>query len=153
MQVAKRLGILRGEREAIGESAGMQGRILGFGQVYLETSKDKDGNWLDGGKTYRMRVPSNPPVVQFWSFTLYDNTTRGPVVTDQGAADISSRQNLVANADGSVDLYFGPTKPAQAQNWVKTISGKGWFPYFRFYGPKEAYFDKSWQLNDIEQVR
>ena len=49
--------------EAIGNTSGMQGRILNFGQVYLETSKDKDGNWLDGGKTYRMRVPSNPPVV------------------------------------------------------------------------------------------
>src|SRR5262245_31250602 len=138
--------------EAIGNTAGMQGRILGFGQVYLETSKDKDGNWLDGGKTYRIRVPANVPVLQFWSFTLYDNVTRGPVVTDQGAADMSSRQDLKANADGSVDLYFGPTKPTQAQNWVKTIPGKGWFPYFRFYGPKEAYFDKSWQLNDIELV-
>jgi hypothetical protein len=138
--------------EAIGNTAGMQGRILNFGQVYLETSKDKNGQWLDGGKSYRMRVPANAPVVQFWSFTLYDNVTRGPVVTDQGAADASSRQNLAANADGSVDLYFGPTKPAQAQNWVKTIAGRGWFPYFRFYGPKEAYFDKSWQLNDIEPV-
>jgi hypothetical protein len=139
--------------EAIGNTAGMQGRILNFGQVYLETSKDRDGNWLDGGKTYRMRVPANPPVVQFWSFTLYDNVTRGPVVTDQGAADMSSRQNLTANPNGSVDLWFGPTKPAQAQNWVKTIPGRGWFPYFRFYGPKEPYFDKSWQLNDIEEVR
>jgi hypothetical protein len=138
--------------EAIGNTAGMQGRILNFGQVYLETSKDKAGNWLDGGKTYRMRVPSNPPVLQFWSVTLYDNTTRGPIVTDQGAADVSSRQDLVANTDGSVDLYLGPTKPAQAQNWIKTIPGKGWFPYFRFYGPKEGYFDKSWQLNDIEPV-
>jgi hypothetical protein len=65
---------------------------------------------------------------------------------------MSSHQNLAANADGAVDLYFGPTKPAQAQNWVKTIPGKGWFTYFRLYGPKEAYFDKSWQLNDIELV-
>jgi hypothetical protein len=138
--------------EAIGNTVGMQGRILGFGQVYLETSKDKDGNWLDGSKTYRLRVPANVPVIQFWSFTLYDNTTRGPVITDQGASDASSRQNLATNPDGSVDLYFGPSKPAQAQNWIKTNPGKGWFPYFRFYGPKEAYFDKSWQLNDIELV-
>jgi hypothetical protein len=56
--------------EAIGNTVGMQGRTLNFGQVYLETSKDKDGNWLDGGKTYRVRVPANPPVLQFWSFTL-----------------------------------------------------------------------------------
>jgi hypothetical protein len=61
--------------EAIGNSAGMQGRVLGFGQVYLETSKDKNGAWLDGGKQYIFRVPANPPVKQFWSITLYDNTT------------------------------------------------------------------------------
>lgn len=139
--------------EAIGESAGMQGRILGFGQVYLETSKDKSDNYLDGGKTYRMHVDTNPPVKQFWSITLYDNVTRGPVVTDQGAADLSSRKpDLVKNADGSVDVYFGPSKPSGASNWIKTNPGKGWFPYFRFYAPTEAYFDKSWQLNDIEPV-
>ena len=104
----------------------------------LETSKDKDGNWFDGGTTYGMRVPTNPPVLQFWSVTTYDNTTRGPVFTDKGAADASSQQNLVANADGSVDLYFGPTKPAQVQNGIKTVPGRGWFPYFQFYGPTEG---------------
>lgn len=137
--------------EAIGNSAGMQGRIVGFGQVYLETSKDKAGNWLDGGKTYHLHVEANPPVKQFWSITLYDNVTRGPLVTEEGASDLSSRKpDLATNADGSVDLYFGPTKPTTAANWIKTSAGKGWFPYFRFYGPTQPYFDKTWQLNDIE---
>jgi hypothetical protein len=139
--------------EAIGNSTGMQGRTLGFGQVYLEASKDKGGAWLDGGKSYRMRVAANAPVKQFWSVTLYDNVTRGPVFTDQGAADLSSRQELAKNEDGSVDLFFGPTKPEGAKNWVKTNPGKGWFAYFRFYGPTEKYFDKSWQLDDIEPVK
>jgi hypothetical protein len=140
--------------EAIGNSAGMQGRTLNFGQVYLETSKDKSGAWLDGGQHYHLRVPPNPPVKQFWSFTLYDNVTRGPVITDQGAADLSSRQKLAMNGDGSVDLYFGPTRPAGANdNWVKTTAGNGWFPYFRLYGPTEAYFDKSWRLPDIERLK
>jgi hypothetical protein len=139
--------------EAIGNSVGMQGRILGFGQVYLETSKDAAGNWLDGGKTYRMRVAPNPPVKQFWSITLYDNLTRGPVITDAGSSDFSSRKpDLVTNADGSIDVYFGPSKPQGATNFIKTNPGHGWFPYFRFYGPTEAYFDKSWQLNDIEEL-
>jgi hypothetical protein len=138
--------------EAIGNSTGMQGRTLGFGQVYLETSKDKAGQWLDGGKTYRLHVPPNPPVKQFWSITLYDNVTRGPVITDEGAADLSSRHDLKVNEDGSVELWFGPKRPERAQNWVKTEAGKGWFPYFRFYGPTEAYFDKTWRLPDIEPV-
>jgi len=140
--------------EAIGMSVGMQGRIVGFGQVYLETSKDRDGNWLDGGKTYRLRVEPNPPVKQFWSITLYDTVTRGPLMTDQGAADLSSRKpDLVMNADGSVDIHFGPEQPENAPNWIKTAPGKGWFPYFRFYAATEPYFDKSWQLNDIELVK
>jgi len=114
----------------------MQGRIVGFGQAYLETSKDKNGNWLDGGKTYRFHVDADPPVGQFWSITLYDNVTRGPVITDQGAADLSSRKpDLAKNPDGSVDVYFGPQKPEGAANWIKTSPGKGWFPYFRFYAP------------------
>ena len=140
--------------EAIGMSAGMQGRILGFGQVYLEASKDKAGRWLDGGRTYRMRVPAAAPVKQFWSITLYDNLSRGPLITDQGAADLSSRQPaLVTNSDGSVDVTFGPVRPAGAANWIKTTPGQGWFAYFRLYGPTEAYFSKAWQLNDIEALR
>lgn len=140
--------------EAVAMSAGMQGRIVGFGQVYLETSKDSEGNWLDGGATYRLRVEPNPPVKQFWSITLYDNVTRGPLITSQGAADLSSRsEGLVTNADGSVDIHFGPERPADARNWIRTTAGKGWFPYFRLYGATETYFDKSWQLDDIERVK
>jgi hypothetical protein len=137
--------------EAIGNTVGMQGRTLGFGQLYLEAQKDKTGAWLDGGKSYHMHVMPNPPVELFWSFTIYDNLTRGPMITPQGAADISSRtKGLATNADGSVDLYFGPKKPVGANdNYVMTMPGKGWFTYFRFYGPKEAYFDKSWQLQDL----
>ncbi|QEX20606.1 hypothetical protein FRZ61_05240 [Hypericibacter adhaerens] len=140
--------------EAIGNTVGMQGRTLGFGQVYLEAQKDKDGAWLDGGKSYHLRVPADAPVEQFWSFTLYDNMTRGPLITPQGAADISSRkEGLAVNPDGTVDLYFGPNPPPGANaNFVQTVPGKGWFTYFRLYGPKQAYFDKSWQLGDIEEM-
>jgi hypothetical protein len=140
--------------EAIAMSVGMQGRVVGFGQVYLEASKDSRGQWLDGGRTYRMRVPAGAPVKQFWSITLYDNLSRGPLVTPQGAADLSSRRpDLVTNSDGSVDVSFGPHRPPGSANWIQTTPGKGWFAYFRFYAPTEAYFAKSWQLNDIEPLQ
>ncbi len=141
--------------EAIGNTLGMQGRTVGFGQVYLETAKDKSGAWLDGAKSYRLRVPPNAPVKQFWSFTLYENVTRAPLQSPQGAADISSRkQGLVQNADGSVDLFFGPTKPAGASdNFVQTVPGKGWFTYFRLYGPTEPYFNKTWALPDLVEIK
>ena len=32
------------------------------------------------------------------------------------------------------------------------MPGKGWFAIFRFYGPLEPWFDKTWQLNDIQPL-
>jgi hypothetical protein len=140
--------------EAVGVSVGMMGRTVGFGQVYLESSKDSKDQWLDGSKNYQMHVPPNAPVAQFWSFTVYDNETR--CFVDTGVQpDRSSRDNIVTNADGSVDLYFGPKAPAgkPETNWIKTIPGKGWFTYFRLYGPTQSYFDRSWVLPDIELIK
>ena len=136
--------------EAVGVSTGMMGRTVGFGQVYLESSKDTDGHWLDGSKTYTLHVPTDAPVAQFWSFTVYDNETRCFVETGV-QPDRSSRDNIVKNADGSVDLYFGPEAPAgkPEANWIQTIPGRGWFTYFRLYGPTQPYFDRTWVLPDI----
>jgi hypothetical protein len=33
------------------------------------------------------------------------------------------------------------------------VSVESWFAYFRFYGPTEAFFDKSWSLPDLELVK
>lgn len=49
----------------------MMGRTVGAGQVYLESSRDAAGEWLDGGKTYKLIVPKDAPVAHFWPF--YDN--------------------------------------------------------------------------------
>lgn len=140
--------------EAVGVSVGMMGRTVGFGQVYLEASKDRDDQWLDGSKTYHLRVPPNAPVAQFWSFTVYDNESR--CFVDTGVQpDRSSRDNIEKNADGAVDLYFGPKAPEgkPATNWIKTIPGKGWFTYFRLYGPTQPFFDRTWVLPDIEVLK
>lgn len=140
--------------EAVGVSVGMMGRTVGAGQLYLESSRDKNGQWLDGSKSYHLRVPPNAPVAQFWSFTIYDNETR--CFVDTGVQpDLSSRDDIVKNEDGSVDLYFGPKLPKgkPRSNWIKTIPGKGWFTYFRLYGPTEAYFDRSWVLPDIRMLK
>ena len=139
--------------EAIGVTDGMMGKIVGAGQVYLETSKDSDDEWLDGGKQYVLRVPADAPVKQFWSFTVYDNDDRCLIDTGE-LPDKSSRMDLEFNEDGSVDLYFGPTLPegAPEANWTRTMPGEGWFTYFRLYAPTQPYFDKTWQLPDIEKL-
>jgi len=140
--------------EAVTLSAGMTTKTPGQGQVYLGVQKDKDGEWLQGGNNYTLRVPPNPPVAQFWAMTLYDTETRCFIDNEHEIAGLDSRNDLIKNADGSVDLYFSPEPPKGLEkNWIPTVSGRGWFAYFRFYAPTEAYFDRSWALPDLVRVK
>ena len=61
-------------------------------------------------------------------------------------------KDLRKNADGSVDIYIGANAPAgQEANCLYTPPGKTWWPWFRFYGPEQALFEKTWKLPDIER--
>jgi hypothetical protein len=139
--------------EAVGAGPDMAPKRPGPSSAYLSAYKDKAGKWLDGGTSYRLRVPSDPPIQLFWSVTVYDVDTRALILNGQKIADRSSRMDLRTNDDGSVDVYCGPTAPAGfEQNWIPTVAGRNWFAYFRFYQPTEAYFDRSWPLPDFEPV-
>jgi hypothetical protein len=137
--------------EAVTFSEAMKSQTPGVGQAYLGGYTDADGDWLDGARDYTITIPPNPPAKLFWSFTVYDAGTRCLIDNDQQRGDRGSRDpDLVANPDGSVDLYFGPTAPpGKEPNWIQTIPGRHWFSYVRFYGPLEPYFDRSWKLPDI----
>jgi hypothetical protein len=129
-------------------------QIVGAGSQYAGTARDADGQWLDGAQDYTLRLEPNIPAKNFWSVMLYDAVTRSMIDTDQGAAGLDSYGALKKNTDGSIDIHFGPTAPAaKASNWIKTRKDRGFFLYFRWYGPTEAYFDQSWQLNDVELVK
>jgi len=139
--------------EAIAASYAMITKTPGVGSIYLSTYRDKDGDWLDGGKSYRLRIAPNPPMQQFWAVSVYDIDTRNLFRNEALKAEVSSNsKGLQMNADGSVDVYFGPTAPSgKESNWVQTVPDKFWFPYFRLYAPTQAYFDRSWPLPDIEK--
>jgi len=48
----------------------------------------------------------------------------------------------------------GPIAPkGKEQNWIPTVAGKAWFPYFRLYSPKKAFLDQTWVLPNIEKVK
>jgi hypothetical protein len=140
--------------EAIFLTRAMISQTPGFGQAYLGAYHDKDGRPFDGGRSYRLHVPPDPPAKQFWSITLYDIDTRGLIQNKEQRADLNPRQpDLVKNADGSVDLYFAPAAPKGFEkNWIPTAPGRAWFAWFRLYAPLQAYFDKTWRLPDIEKV-
>jgi hypothetical protein len=139
--------------EAVGAGANMAPKRPGPSSAYLSSYKDKAGKWLDGGKSYRLRVPPNAPIKLFWSVTVYDVDTRALIHNKQKIADRSSRMDLRKNKDGSVDIHVGPKAPAGFEkNWIPTVAGRNWFAYFRFYQPTEGYFDRSWPLPDFEQL-
>jgi hypothetical protein len=126
---------------------------LGEGQFYLMTIKDRDGNRIDGAKTYRLHVPPNPPVRLYWSATVYDRATHALIRDMKWSSRSSNTPGLQKNDDGSSDLYFGPTPPAgKESNWVPTHPSGGIEVLFRLYGPELAFFEKKWILPDLERI-
>ena len=140
---------------ATGITPAMSKKFIGAGSQYAAAYLGKDGNSLDGSKTYKVNVPANVPAKDFWSFTLYDNQTRAMLQTDQQFPGVDmNKKGLKVNKDGSVDVYFGPKAPkGQENNWIQTIPGRGWNMLFRLYGPLQPWFDKVWILGDPEIVK
>ena len=140
---------------AIGITPAMAVAMPGIGSQYAAASKDSDGNWLDGSKTYKLTLPPNVPAKDFWSVVLYDSQTRSMLQTDQQFPSLNSQSGEVRiNADGSTDIYFGPEAPAgQENNWAQTVPGKGFWLILRLYGPLDPWFDKTWRPGKIEMIK
>ena len=140
---------------ATGVTPAMAATKPGVGSAYAYTASDSRGEWLDGGKNYKVTLPGPIPAARFWSFTVYDNQTRSMLETDQVSAGLDSTfPALKKNADGSATIYFGPKPPAgQEGNWIQTMPGKTWNVCLRLYGPLEAWHNRTWKPGDIERVQ
>jgi hypothetical protein len=126
---------------------------LGMGQFYLMTTRDKSGGAFDGARTYRLNVPAKPPVNLYWSATIYDRATHALIRNQPHSSRSSKTPGLQENSDGSTDIYFGPKAPAgKESNWVPTDPSGAFEILFRFYGPEQPLFEKSWVLPDVERV-
>lgn len=126
----------------------------GGGSFYLMDIFDQAGKPFEGSKTYRLTVPANAPVSQYWSATVYDRETHALLRNQSTVSRSSLNPGLKKNADGSVDVYFGPKASAgEASNWVPTTPGGKFEVLFRFYGPQKPLYDKTWTLPDIERVK
>ena len=126
---------------------------LGQSQYYLLTGKDKDGKPLEGKSSYRLTVPANAPVTQYWSMTVYDRDTHAFIREAKWVGRSSQTPGLQKNADGSTEIFFGPAAPTgKESNWVPTDPGGRFEVLARFYGPQKPLFDKTWKLPDIEKA-
>jgi hypothetical protein len=137
------------------QSPAMFSRAPGAGSLYWLGARDRSGAYLDGAKTYKLTVPQPVPAKLFWSVTVYDAVTRSEIATQQNRAALRSLVELEGREkEPTVELYFGPQAPAgHEKDWIQTIPGKGWFVYFRLYGPESAAFDGTWKPGDFELLR
>jgi len=140
---------------AIGGSASIGKRQVGSGSIYFAGLRDNTSAFLDGGNAYKLTVPTPVPGNLFWSTTVYDVDTRSMIATDQHKAVLSSLfTKFQPSPDGTIDIYFGPkAPPGKEDQWIKTIPDKGWFVYFRIYGPEAPAFDQTWRLNNIVEMK
>ena len=139
---------------AVGMSPAMVEKHIGAGSQYFWTPRDANGEFFDGAKKYRLHIPPSIPVKNFWSVVAYDADSRSILRNSQPFPSVSTYTNPQSNADGSIDIYFGQTAPAgKEKNWIQTTPGKGWFALFRFYGPLEEFFDKTWKPDDIVEMK
>jgi hypothetical protein len=135
-------------------SPGMLSKVPGKGAAYLIGFKDSAGNFYSGDKFYRLHLPAPIPAANFWSLTLYDALTASGLDNGQPFPSLNSHDHPNANADGSFDLYVGPTPPVGTEkNWLKTVPGKGYFTILRLYGPTEAFLDRTWRPSDLEEMK
>jgi hypothetical protein len=122
--------------------------------VYLVTFNDGRSESITGEHTYKLHVPANVPAKQYWSVIAYDSLTNAFIRESAKVGLDSYSKTMKKNADGSVDIYFGPKAPAgQEANWIYTAPGRAWFAGFRLYDPDKPFFDKTWKLPDIEKVK
>jgi hypothetical protein len=144
---------------ATGITPAMVMRLTNIGSEYLVAQADSNNEPLDGAKTYRVTLSPNIPAAAFWSLTVYDNQSRSMLQTPQRFPRAGSQSYPTAAAvpepDGSTVVYFGPQRPEHAKegNWIQTMPNKGWFLMLRLYSPLQPFFDKTWRVGEIEEVK
>ncbi|WP_223276472.1 DUF1214 domain-containing protein [Sphingomonas daechungensis] len=93
---------------------------------YMMAMADRDGRKLEAGKLYKLDLPADIPVKQFWALTVYDRATFAFIYSDSNRTTLSSYdvELMTKNADGGITIYVGPQPPAGLEaNWIPT-SGK-----------------------------
>jgi hypothetical protein len=140
---------------AAGVTPAMALTVAGVGSDYALAYVDAKNKPFDGSKTYRLHLPPNVPVNDFWAVTFYDTQTRSQLQTSQTFPTVGRQdKGIEKNADGSYDLYFAPQPPKGKEgNWRQTVPRKSWFAILRMYGPVEPWIKQTWQPGEFELMK
>ncbi len=129
-------------------------RTTGAGSKYPFTSRDSDGKFLTGSNTYKLHLPPNVPAALFWAVTAYNITDGTMPETDQLLPSTNGYYDQPRNNDGSIDIWFGPKKPADVTDsaFIKTVPDRNFLVALRLYGTELPFYDQTWKPDDIVHV-
>lgn len=126
--------------------------------VYPFSQKDSEGKKYDGSKfdyTIHFDKGNLPPVNGFWSITMYDkNFFFAPNAIDR--YNLSQRDTLTINKDGSVDMYIQSKSPGseREKNWLPAPEGE-FILMLRLYWPQQespSILDGSWTPPPVKRT-
>lgn len=142
-------------QQAYSSAPAMVMRTIGEGSKYPVAIQDADGDFLTGSNHYKMHLPAGIPAKAFWAVTLYNISDGTMPETDQLIPSRNGYENVDKNPDGSIDLYFGPTKPGNVgeMNWIQTIEGRNFMAIMRLYGADIPFFDQTWKPDNIVKIQ
>ncbi|MBX2963701.1 MAG: DUF1254 domain-containing protein [Cyclobacteriaceae bacterium] len=128
---------------------------IGMGSKYPNTYIDSNGEWLNGSNSYKLHLPPKIPASLYWAVTAYNPQDGTMPETSQSFPSRNQFDKVKTNADGSVDLYFGPTKPAAspAENWIQTIPNRALLIAVRLYGTGAEFYDQTWKPDDVVKLK
>jgi hypothetical protein len=140
---------------AFSSAPAMVMRTTGAGSKYPFTTRDKDGNFLNGSNTYKLRLPPKPPASLFWAVTAYNITDGTMPATDQLLPSTNGYYKLPTTTDGSIEIWFGPQKPNGVADaaFIKTIPGRDFLAAVRLYGTGLPFYDQTWRPDDVVKVK
>jgi hypothetical protein len=122
--------------------------------LYPTAFVDADGNPLIGTHNYVIHFDNNklPPVRAFWSITMY-NTQGFLIKNSLHRYALGDRDNLVFNADGSLDIFIQHASPGNDNeaNWLPAPEG-AFNVTMRLYWPQESVLQGAWSPPAIEKT-
>lgn len=127
----------------------------GAGSKYPNAVRDKDGNFLNGSNTYKLRLPAPIPAGLFWAATAYNITDGTMPETKQLLPSTNGYYSTPKQADGSIEIWFGPQKPEGVADsaFIQTVPGRNFLATVRLYGTEDAFYDQTWKPDDLVKVK
>jgi hypothetical protein len=120
--------------------------------VYWKTTVDGSGQTLNGQHNYVLHFPAGdlPPNNAFWSLTM-TGANRLMVANSINRYSVGDRSGLVANADGSIDIYIQNTSPTgHESNWLPAPSGD-FMLWLRAYEPGPTILNGQYQVPPVKE--